>query len=389
MKEKNLELYIHLPFCVRKCLYCDFLSGAYDSGTRQRYLETLGRELELAAPDAARYRVATVFFGGGTPSLLSGGEMRALLEQIRGSYRLEQDAEITMEGNPGTFTRENLEAYREAGVNRLSIGCQSAHDRELRRLGRIHTFRDFRESYQEARDAGFANINVDLMSGLPGQTLQDWEESLRVIAEMGPEHISAYSLIIEEGTPFAGMRLDLPEEETERRMYEVTEGLLGEYGYSIYEISNYARPGRECRHNIGYWKRENYLGFGLGASSMMENVRFSNTGDMKEYLEARGEPAKIRRDIQRLSVPEQMEEFMFLGMRMREGVSEAEFQSLFRRDIQEVYGTVLEKYQALRLLERLDGRIFLTRQGVHVSNQVFADFLLDESEQMFAKQEDL
>ena len=350
MSSGKLELYIHLPFCVRKCSYCDFLSGNYGEEIRSRYLKTLQQEIRQAASEVQDYRVTTVYFGGGTPSLLSGGEIGTLMDCIAAGYSLEEDVEITMEGNPGTFTGQKLQGWKKAGVNRLSIGCQSVLNRELQLLGRIHTFREFQKSFREAREAGFENINVDLMSGLPGQMPQDWETSLRTIGELGPEHISAYSLIVEEGTPFAEMDLQLPGEELERQMYEDTEKVLAEYGYSRYEISNYASDGRECRHNIGYWKRENYLGFGLGAASLLENVRFSNRSDMEGYLKSKGEPAKLRQEIQRLSKQEQMEEFMFLGLRMTEGVSEEEFRRLFSCDIHEIYGDILEKYQRMQML---------------------------------------
>lgn len=376
MSSGKLELYIHLPFCVRKCSYCDFLSGNYGEEIRREYLKILQQEIRQAASEVQDYRVATVYFGGGTPSLLSGGEIGTLMDCIAAGYSLKEDVEITMEGNPGTFTGQKLQGWKKAGVNRLSIGCQSVLNRELQLLGRIHTFRGFQESFREAREAGFENINVDLMSGLPGQMPQDWETSLRTIGELGPEHISAYSLIVEEGTPFAEMDLQLPGEELERQMYEDTEKVLAEYGYSRYEISNYASDGRECRHNIGYWKRENYLGFGLGAASLLENVRFSNRPDMEGYLKSKGEPAKLRQEIQRLSKQEQMEEFMFLGLRMTEGVSEEEFRRLFSCDIHEIYGDILEKYQRMQMLECRDGRIFLTKQGIFVSNPILADFLL-------------
>ena len=232
------------------------------------------------------------------------------------------------------------------------------------------------ESFSLARGCGFSNINVDLMSGLPGQSLESYEESLRTVAELGPEHLSAYSLIVEPGTPFASRELDLPEEETERKMYERTGEILGEYGYTQYEISNYAKPGRECRHNIGYWKRVDYLGFGPGAASLTENRRFSNTTDVKKYLTDSGRPEKIRENMEILSEQDCMEEFMFLGLRMNEGISEEEFYRQFGKTVDEVYRPVLEKYRKLDLLWRTGGRIGLTAQGISVSNTVMADFLL-------------
>ncbi len=373
--DRELEIYLHLPFCVRKCLYCDFLSGVYKEEMRGAYVQALLAEIHAVKKECQAYRVSSVFFGGGTPSLLTGGQMLEIGEALRTSFCIAPDSEVTMEGNPGTFTRENLLCYQKAGVNRLSIGCQSADDRELKALGRIHTFEDFQKSYRLARETGFENINVDLMCALPGQNLKSWEETLEKTAALRPEHISAYSLILEEGTPFYEMELALPDEEEERRMYERTKELLAEYGYRQYEISNYALPGKECRHNIGYWQRKNYVGLGLGAASLLENRRFSNTSDMDFYMENSSRPAKIRRDVQLLSKNEQMAEFMFLGLRMTEGISRKRFLENFGEPVEAVYGEILEKYASLGFLEISGDRIFLSREGIGVSNWIFADFL--------------
>lgn len=371
-----LELYVHIPFCIRKCDYCDFLSFPSTEEQQYRYMEALKKEISGTGsfPDS---HVASVFFGGGTPSVPKAELLAEILTLLKQNFRFDQDAEITLEANPGTLSEAKLQIYREAGFNRLSLGCQSVHDRELRQLGRIHTFRDFLESFSQARGCGFSNINVDLMSGLPGQSLESYEASLRTVAELGPEHISAYSLIVEPGTPFASRDLDLPEEETERKMYERTGEILGEYGYTQYEISNYAKPGCECRHNIGYWKRVDYLGFGPGAASLLENRRFTNTTDVRKYLADSGQPEKIRENTEQLSQQDCMEEFMFLGLRMNEGISEQEFWRLFGKTVDEVYRPVLEKYLKLEMLWRTGGRIGLTRQGVSVSNVIMADFLLE------------
>lgn len=255
-------------------------------------------------------------------------------------------------------------------------GCQSVHDEELKRLGRIHTFAEFQESFALARDAGFANINVDLMSGLPEQSEEKWEESLRTIAELSPEHISAYSLIVEPGTLFAEQKLDLPDEDTEREMYARTAEILAEYGFFQYEISNYAKPGFACRHNIGYWKRTDYLGFGPSAASLFGNRRWTNTADRSLYLKACGALEKIREDEEILSRQDAMEEFMFLGLRMTQGISTAEFEEQFGKEIHAVYGGVLKKYEAMHLLQEHSGRLALTRDGISVSNVILADFLL-------------
>lgn len=374
--KKALELYLHIPFCIRKCEYCDFLSGPADERNRRTYLDALLRELAAVGPQAEDYEVTSVYIGGGTPSLLPGEWMEKLMAGVREGYCLAKDAEISMEANPGTLTKENLAGYRRAGINRLSLGCQSTDDAELKLLGRIHTWAQFQESFRMAREAGFTNLNVDLMSGLPGQHLATWEESLETIARMEPEHISAYSLIIEEGTPFSARKLDLPDEDTEYRMYEDVAAVLGKYGYYQYEISNYAKKDRNCRHNEGYWQRKDYLGLGLGAASLVGRERFTNTSDMSEYLENSGNLEKIRTDRETLTREDEMGEFMFLGLRMTKGVSKKDFQEYFGTSIEKIYGEVLEKYKKQGLLLEEDGRICLSRAGIHVSNAVMADFLL-------------
>ena len=277
---KNLEIYVHIPFCVRKCGYCDFLSAPADQDTQEKYVQALEREIRGRAEEYREYQVPTVFIGGGTPSLLGPERMGRLLDTMGCCYRILPGAEITMEANPCTVDYDSLVQYRKAGVSRLSLGLQSSWDEELRALGRIHTWQQFLDTYGAAAAAGFAHINVDLMSGLPGQTPGSYETTLKRVAELepGPEHISAYSLILEEGTAFAERygagELLLPNEETERELYGLTKHILREYGYQRYEISNYAKEGCECRHNVGYWTRENYLGFGIGAASLVENVRF-------------------------------------------------------------------------------------------------------------------
>lgn len=374
--KKELELYIHIPFCVRKCAYCDFLSGPADYEAQRSYKEALIREIENVE-SFADSEVSSIFIGGGTPSVFSEQWMAEVLEKVYTHFTVRQDAEISIEANPGTVNLKKLAVYRQAGINRISFGCQSADNRELKMLGRIHTWEEFLESFSMAREAGFSNINVDLMSGLPGQSLQSWEESLHKTAQLKPEHISAYSLIVEEGTPFASQKLELPEEEEERKMYERTREILEDWGYHQYEISNYARPGRECRHNLGYWQRKEYLGLGLGSASLVGETRFSNIRSMENYLNYSGNVAKIREEREILTVQEQMEEFMFLGLRMTEGISVTEFREVFGVSLEQIYGKVLEKYKKLELLEERGGRLRLTRKGISVSNPVLADFLLD------------
>ena len=370
-----LEIYIHIPFCVKKCAYCDFLSGPSGEERQQAYFKALKKEIRNVEDFSGR-PVVSVFMGGGTPSVPDSRLTGEILDEIQTKFMMAPDAEITIEANPGTLSMKKLKDYRSHGVNRLSMGLQSPKEQELKKLGRIHTWEEFLENYSNAREVGFSNINVDLMFAIPGQKPEGWRENLRTVAALGPEHISAYSLIIEEGTPFADMELDLPDEDQEYEMYEDTVSILGEYGYRQYEISNYGKPGFACRHNKGYWQRTDYLGLGLGASSLLGDERFSNTSDMEEYLIKSGRPDKIRVNSEKLTIEDKMAEFMFLGLRMTDGVEREKFRQCFDRDIEEVYGKVLKKYKDLLLLREKNGRIFLTRKGIHVSNTVMADFLI-------------
>lgn len=394
--KKELELYIHIPFCVKKCAYCDFLSGPATKAEMDAYVEALLNEIEAAGIYRDTYEVTTAFLGGGTPSMLQKEQTVQIIEKLKEVFVFREDAEITMELNPGTADEEKLLAYRKAGINRLSIGLQSADDRELKVLGRIHTFQKFRETYAWARKAGFENINVDLISAVPGQTEASYERTLQKVMELQPEHISAYSLIIEEGTPFyemygeeadTGNCLKLPDEDTERKMYQRTKELLEEHGYHRYEISNYAKEGKECRHNIGYWERKEYLGFGIGAASLMDETRFANTDDRSYYIEAlRFEESKkpgslesaldkIRTEAEYLQEEEQMSEMMMLGLRMMRGVSEKVFEEKFGKTMKSVYGDVIGKYIRYGMLKEENGYISFTEEGISVSNPILADFM--------------
>ena len=395
MNKRELELYIHIPFCARKCAYCDFLSFAAPERAYREYVDKLIEEIYGQSANFAEYRVSTIFVGGGTPSILPAWLIEELFAAIHECFDIAEDAEITIEANPGTLTMEKLEAYLQSGINRLSLGLQSADDQELRCLGRIHTYDEFLKSYQRARQAGFENINVDLMSALPGQDVHSWKTTLRKVMMLRPEHISAYSLIIEEGTPFferygegaqqplravSGLP-DLPDEETDRQMYHLTGELMAAQGYERYEISNYARPGCECRHNVGYWTGVEYLGLGLGASSYTYGFRYHNTADLREYLSLNlYEAGAAARDIQELSLEDRMEEFMFLGLRMMQGVSGSEFLARFGHNMWNVYGDALTKLQDQELIEVDAPQVRLTERGIDVSNRVLAEFLLEEGE---------
>lgn len=409
---KKLELYLHIPFCERKCAYCDFLSAPADLPVRISYIKKLQEEIAYYGAQYGEYQVSSIFFGGGTPTILEGYQLAAILETVKEHFNITTDAEITVECNPGTLTAGKAEKLVQAGFNRLSMGLQSADDRELQLLGRIHNFAQFLESYDLARKAGFRNINVDLMSALPGQTLKSWQDTLQKVTALRPEHISAYSLIIEEGTPFyerfaederireeGGHPRLLPEEDVERQMYELTETFLHTKGYERYEISNYAKPGYECRHNCGYWTRKDYLGLGLGASSLVEHQRFQNTSDLKTYLEqeyspqCEGQHERIAETIQLqeetglsqtghhihieiLDKKSEMEEFMFLGLRLMAGISRQQFEKNFQVTLNSVYGEVLRKLKGEQLIEEVAGYVRLTEHGIDVSNYVLAEFLL-------------
>lgn len=365
-RNRPLELYVHIPFCMKKCAYCDFLSAPAEQELQKNYVERLLEEIDRSADQLREYQVETVFFGGGTPSILRTDWLLKILGRLRQRFLFSANAEITVEANPGTVDEKKLAGYRKAGVNRLSFGLQSADKDELRLLGRIHTWEQFLESYQAAREAGFGNINIDLMTALPGQTVRSCCRTLNKVIALEPEHISAYSLIIEEGTPFYeryhGHPEFLPSEEEERQMYYETKERLSSCGYERYEISNYARPGYACRHNLGYWERKDYKGYGLGAASLLQNVRYTNQTELSEYLEGRTEGTK-----ERLTEQAVREEYFFLGLRKTGGVIPGKYR--------EHYQGLLDRLQEQKLLVERDGRVCLTDKGIDVSNFVLAQFL--------------
>jgi oxygen-independent coproporphyrinogen-3 oxidase len=385
MNRNEIEIYIHIPFCVKKCNYCDFLSfGSYNPN----YVTALLKEISETTFDfeVDAVLVRSIFIGGGTPSILEGKEIHQMLACVYERFKVADDAEITIEVNPGTIAREKLEQYQKAGINRISMGLQSTNNEDLLNLGRIHTYEQFLENYNLARAVGFTNINVDLMSAIPNQTVEGWERVLETIVSLEPEHISAYSLIIEEGTEFyqrfGKNREGLPTEEVERQMYYDTKRILEKAGYNRYEVSNYSKTGYECKHNIGYWKRINYIGFGLGASSFVNHTRYSNCSDMEEYFTAVAKQGEMRRETkQLLSVQEEMEEFMFLGLRLLQGVNVTEFEEEFQVDYQEIYGQVVEKLVQKNLLQVKNEVVCLTELGIDLSNYVMAEFLIDKTKE--------
>ena len=379
--KKDLGLYIHIPFCIKKCAYCDFLSWSGDKDQKEEYVRDLEQEIRSYKTFAADYQVSTVYFGGGTPSILETGQIERIMGALRQTFRIEKKAEITLEMNPGTARKEKLKAYRQLGINRLSIGIQSVKNENLKLLGRIHTYEDFLESYHMAREAGFDNISGDLISSLPGQTLEEWKEELKILIRTPLEHLSVYQLIIEEGTEFYERYGEheelLPDEETSREIYLWTGEYLENQGFRQYEISNYARAGKESRHNLRYWERKDYLGLGLGAASMIRNMRMSNTRDWEKYRTGCRDPRKIREEVEFLEEPRQIEEFMFLGLRKTRGVSRKEFRRTFGKDLDLIYEKTLKKYLENGMLQESGDRIFLSEEGILLSNQIFADFLFD------------
>lgn len=397
---KTLGIYIHVPFCVQKCAYCDFVSfpvgrdckspGSQNAGQIALYFDALCGEIEKDSDYGLL--VDSVFFGGGTPSVVPARYIETVLCKLKEKYNFSQDCEISMEINPGTVDIMSLREYREMGINRISIGAQSLCDRELRTLGRIHTAEEFVTAFHSARAAGFDNISVDLMSALPMQTAEDFRRSLSEVLALCPEHLSVYSLILEEGTKLYDMRekLSFPEEDTVDEIDRLTWEMTNAAGYRRYEISNFSKEGRECRHNMRYWRREYYRGYGLAASSMLpaadlsakkwSDIRFSSEITMEEYLEGYGKPLSRRRgavEFKTVTKEEAMEEFFFLGLRTVDGVKLADFRDRFDENADERFGKVIRKYTDLSLMETDEnGWLKFTEKGMQVSSTVLADFLL-------------
>jgi len=356
-------IYIHIPYCLRKCAYCDFLSFSGDCDSFDAYVCVLLEELRQNAE--VMRKVDTVYIGGGTPTVLPAPLLCGILEAVKG-FPLTEDVEITVEANPGTLNPEYLQALKAHGTNRLSIGLQATRPELLGSLGRAHTMADFTNNFHSARKAGFDNINVDLMFALPSQQIAHWQKTLQEIIALEPEHISAYSLIPAEGTPLwekikSGV-IRLPDDALDRDMYHLARQILSEAGYKHYEISNFAKPGRESRHNINCWKLRPYIGFGLGAHSFDGRARWHNTENITEYLS--GAPKK--RDIMQLSNSDLIEEAMILGLRLSEGVPEQDFP---------LYKNEISKLVSDGLLTRNGGNIALTPYGMDLANRVFAEFL--------------
>ncbi len=381
---ETISLYIHIPLCVKKCAYCDFASFSGRMGQRDRYVQAVCREIRAQAAFFGRRNVATIFFGGGTPTLLSGEQIQAIMQTVRDCFYVLSDAEISMEGNPGTLTMENLRAYRAAGVNRLSLGVQSMDDNLLAAIGRIHTAKEAECAVRMAREAGFDNLNLDLMYGLPGQRAAQWEGTLKKAIALDPDHMSCYSLILEEGTPMhdsvhAGTCAPLPDEEEMERMDALTLRLMKENGYAQYEVSNFAKEGKQCRHNIVYWECLPYLGVGLNAHSDMDGRRFYNPTSWEDYL-TMAESDSLSREREGNCTPrERMFERMMMGLRQTRGVDAKRFACDFDVGIDEIWPKTIRQMMDSNLMNTNMERIFLTGRGMQVMNGVLVN-LMEEIE---------
>ncbi|MGG2466197.1 radical SAM family heme chaperone HemW [Paraclostridium bifermentans] len=374
-----LGLYIHVPFCAQKCYYCDFNSYKINSNQKKEYLINIEREMKFYKDEFKDKCFDTVFFGGGTPSILTVDELQELVNNINGNFNIKKDAEITIECNPGTINREKLEAMKKMGINRLSIGLQATQNYHLKSIGRIHTYEEFEKNYYDALDIGFENINIDLMYALPNQKTQEWKDTLDKIIKLNPSHISAYSLILEEGTKlyymYQNKEFELLDEDTDINMYNYTIDTLKRHGYNQYEISNYSKEDLECKHNIIYWKCDNYLGLGPGASGFIGDTRYSNIEDICEYNKCIMQNIRPVSEEIELTKKDKIEEFIFMGLRMNEGINVDIFKERFDTDFYDIYQEVMDKL-IKRELVRFDGKnISLTQKGREISNSVFIEFL--------------
>lgn len=380
---KDTGIYIHIPFCIKKCKYCDFLSFDMNTCTKanadniEKYFNALWSEIRATACKGRA--IKSIFFGGGTPSMVASPYIVETLSTIYDCFSVEDDAEITIECNPGTLTADKLKDYKKCGINRISIGLQSAGDHDLQVIGRIHTFEQFLESYRLVKEAGFENINIDVMSALPYQTVDSYVESLKKIVALEPAHISAYSLILEEDTPLYDMVNDnnvpLPSEDDEREMYYKTAEILSENGYRQYEISNFSKEGYHCKHNCLYWKRGEYYGFGLGASSYINYIRYKNISDFNTYIGNAHNPSSIYTEETPITKEDAMSEFMYLGLRFTDGVCSTEFMEEFGTSLENIFGDEIEKLISQGLLTPTDNGYKLTKYGVDVSNYAMSYFI--------------
>ncbi len=381
MENKTLGIYLHIPFCLSKCGYCDFCSVAgSDKRAKKRYLSALTRNMTQLSRQAQDYLVDSVFIGGGTPTSLQPQQLKKLIDDLYRAYYVVESAEFTVEANPATVSKKYAELLVAGGVNRVSIGLQSADDAELRALGRIHTVKDFEESYRIFRSAGIENINVDLMYGIPGQTTESFLNTLKYAVSLEPEHISAYGLQLEPGTPFFEHKdtLDLPDEDTEYSMYCYADEYLRESGYEHYEISNYAKPGKRCRHNLKYWNCEPYLGFGASAHSDFGGWRYGYVADLKRYVDAveaggAGERLCAERAVHTPASAET--DYVMLRLRLSDGIDKKIYEALFGRPFDAKYADRLKPFEEGGFVKNDETSCRLTTDGMYVSNTILSSIL--------------
>ena len=375
-----LGLYVHIPFCAQKCNYCDFNSYKIEEKNQKKdYLRSISREMELYKEEFKNKYFTSVFLGGGTPSILTSEELTSLMKNIYSNFNIKKDAEITIECNPGTLNKEKLKTIKSLGINRLSMGLQVTQNHHLKYIGRIHTYEQFEKNYKDAIEVGINNINVDLMYSLPNQSFDEWKETLNKIINLNPSHISAYSLILEEGTKFYDMYInkefELNDEEVDINIYNYTIDTLSKNGYNQYEISNYAKEGYECKHNIVYWKCDNYLGLGPGAAGYINNYRYSNVCDIKSYNKYLNDNKKPLEEKNILNKKDEIEEFIFMGLRMNKGINLDEFYKRFNINFNHKYNNIIEKLKNLNLIIEQNNNIALTQRGRELSNTVFVEFI--------------
>ncbi|HFL2395536.1 TPA: radical SAM family heme chaperone HemW [Clostridioides difficile] len=389
-----LGLYVHIPFCVKKCKYCDFNSYKMDIDSKKRYIEDLKIEMELYSNKLYKDnkyknkeccslnkndKITSIFVGGGTPSILTFDEIREVFISIKEMFDIDENAEITIECNPGTLTLEKLKTMKEIGINRLSIGLQAIQEKHLNFIGRIHTYEEFEKNYKDALSVGFKNINIDLMYSLPNQTLCDWKETLEKVVHLNPTHISAYSLILEEGTELYNMyesnKFELIDENVDIEMYEYTINYLKSKGYNQYEISNYSKEGYNCEHNILYWECEHYIGIGAGASGYINENRYNNVESLEDYHLSLVKREKPIQEKEILSEKDMIEEKIFMGLRMNKGIKFEDFKKKFGIDFREKYNKQIEMLLARKLINQSFEGIQLTQKGREISNSVFIEFM--------------
>lgn len=371
-----LGLYIHIPFCVKKCNYCDFNSYKMDINSKTRYIEDLKKEMKLYKTEQ---EITSVFLGGGTPSILNSLELESIFDSIYENFNIAQEAEVTIECNPGTLSLDKLKTMKKIGINRLSIGLQAVQDYHLKAIGRIHTYEEFEKNYRQAKEIGFENINVDLMYCLPNQTPDEWKESLNKVVSLNPSHISAYSLILEEGTELYNMHenneFEVIDEDVDMDMYNYTINYLKDNGYNQYEISNYAKEGCECNHNILYWKCKHYIGLGPGASGYLDDTRYNNVEALDEYYTLLSNNKKPIAHKEDLTIEDKIQEKIFMGLRMNNGIKFEDFKNEFDINFKEKYNEVIDKLKSRNLINESKTGISLTQKGREISNSIFVEFI--------------